>query len=140
MKLQLVSLPLIASLANGFVIPQQQGPKAATALNDNVNSMWAFDVYGRENGVLPSMEVMYGEGDPWYFNPQGGLSQSDFYPQGHAGNRLQTTASTSGVPPPQAPTAPQMEAAPQAPPLPAVEQSEPVPAIEMPKVDAQANV
>lgn len=78
MKIQLASLPLILSVGNAFVVPQQGSQ--VTALNDNVNSMWAFDVYGREDGELPSLEIMYGEGDPWYFNPRSGISQSDFYP------------------------------------------------------------
>ncbi|CAJ1951692.1 unnamed protein product [Cylindrotheca closterium] len=150
MKLELSSLALILSLANAFVIPQQ-GTKApttttTTALNDKVNSMWAFDVYGRDDGELPSLEIMYAEGDPWYFNARSGLSQSDFYPTSHAGNRLQTSTSTSAVPPPQAPVAaadPPAETAAQqqAPPLPAGEESAPVPEMEMPKVESsQANV
>lgn len=64
------------------------------------------------------------------------------FQQVHAGNRLQTNASTSTAPPPpQAPVAPPMEAAPQAPPLPAGETTEPIPEMEMPKVEeSQVNV
>lgn len=80
MKIQLSALSLtLFTLSNGLVIPQHPN-KATTLLNAEVNSMWAFDVYGRDDGELPSLEVMYAEGDPWYYDSRGGIGQSDFYP------------------------------------------------------------
>lgn len=81
MKLTLASLALGLSLATAFVIPQHGVKSSTVVLHSKVNSMWAFDVYGREDGQLPSQEIMYVEGDPWYFNPRSGLGQSDFYPR-----------------------------------------------------------
>ena len=81
MKLTLTSLSLVLSLATALVIPQHGIKSSTVVLHSKVNSMWAFDVYGREDGQLPSQEIMYAEGDPWYFNPRSGLGQSDFYPR-----------------------------------------------------------
>lgn len=80
MKLLLAFLPLVISLTHAFIIPQHGIKSTNLVLNAEVNNMWAFDVYGRDDGELPSQEIMYVEGDPWYFNPRGGISQSDFYP------------------------------------------------------------
>jgi hypothetical protein len=79
MKIQLVTLAIALSTVNAFA-PISSAKRALTFLNADVNYMWAFDAYGRPDGELPSPEVMYGEGDPWYFKPTGGIGQSDFYP------------------------------------------------------------
>lgn len=79
MKIHLASLALVLSLTDAFTIPKE-GTKATLRLNAEVNSMWAFDVYGRDNGELPSLEVMYVEGDPWYYDSRSGIGQRDFYP------------------------------------------------------------
>jgi hypothetical protein len=80
MKIQLITLAIILSTVNAFA-PISSAKRTLTFLNADVNYMWAFDAYGRPDGELPSPEVMYGEGDPWYFKASSsGVGQSDFYP------------------------------------------------------------
>lgn len=81
MKIQLFALTVAyATYADAFAPTISSAQRTSTFLGAEVNSMWAFDAYGRRDGQLSSQEIMHVEGDPWYFNPGGGIGQSDFYP------------------------------------------------------------
>jgi hypothetical protein len=76
MKTHTVVIAVMLTTTNAFVV---RGPAvASTSLDAEVNSVWAFDVYGRDDGELPSLEIPYTDDDAWFYHPWSGIGQSDF--------------------------------------------------------------